>query len=235
MTRALRALLDDHEVVDGGAAQADAFRRVCLRHPVVAAVDGVQHALLRQQLQQLAALGTELLALLEGELEGGALEVADADYQVVGVDEAGLRRRFEQVLGMSRHVLVQRRRVGDENGERRLVAATGATHLLPGAGQRARVAEQHGRVQPADVDSQLEGVGRGDGAHASAAQAGLDGAPLAGQVAAAITLDGRLARLRGQSVAEVAHEELDGQAAGREDDRLDALLARGAPPATAPP
>ena len=146
---------------------------------MVAAVDGVEHALFRQQLQQLAALGAELFALLKRQLEGGALQVADADDEVVGVDEAGLGRRLEEVLGVSRHVLVQRRRVGDEDGERRLVAAAGAAHLLPGAGQRARIAEEHGGVEPADVDPQLEGVGGDDAAHASAAQAGFDGAALA--------------------------------------------------------
>jgi hypothetical protein len=112
-------LFHDDEVVDGGVAQAHLFGRVGISHPVVATLGGVQDALLRQQVQELGAVGPELLDLVEGQLEGGALQVADADDEVVRVDEPGLGRRFEQVLRVVGQVLVEGSRVATSTAKER--------------------------------------------------------------------------------------------------------------------
>ena len=61
--------------------------------------------------------------------------------------------------------------------------------LLPGGGDGAGEAREHGGVQSADVDAQLQGVGRHDPLDAPVAQTLLDRAPLVGQVAAPVALD----------------------------------------------
>ena len=118
------------------------------------------------------------------------------------------------------------------HGERQVVAAAGAAHLLPGAGERARVAGEHRGVEPADVDAQLERVGGDDAADAALAQAALDRAALVRQIAAAVALDRRradvgadgAARWRLQRLAQVAQQQLDPHARRGEDDGLHAGL-----------
>ena len=143
--------------------------------------------------------------------------------EVVRVDEPVLRRAVEQVLRVRREELVDRRRRADERREARAGAASGSTHLLPGAGDRAGVADADRRIERADVDAQLQRV-RGDhAAHAPVAQPGLDLVALVRQVAAAVAADRvRVARWRLERLAQVAREHLDRRARAGERDRLDA-------------
>ena len=70
-------------------------------------------------------------------------------------------------------------------------APPGAPEALPGRGDRARVAGADDGVEPADVDAELERVGRDDAEDLAGAQLPLDLAALLGQVAAAVAHDAR--------------------------------------------
>ena len=226
----LRALLDDDEVVDGRRAQADALGREGLGHPVVAAAGLHEHALVGEQLEQLGASpapnsspssnGSSNAAhfrwlmrtsRLSGSTRPASGDVSkrysgcDATYWLSGDDDATSTANDEPV------------------------AAARAADLLPGARERARVAGEHRRIEPADVDAQLERVRRDDAADAPVAQAALDGAPLVRQIAAAVALDlRRLADALLQRLAQVAEQQLDAHARRREDDRLHARAAAAA-------
>ena len=101
------------------------------------------------------------------------------------------------------------------------MAAAGAAGLLPGGGHRARVPAHEADVQRADVDAQLQGVGGDHRAHRALAQAALDGATLAGQVAAPVAAhlpapDAHLAA----GLFQVREQDLHPHAAAGEDDEL---------------
>src|SRR5690242_8171321 len=83
--------------------------------------------------------------------------------------------------------LIDRTRAGDENRDARFAAATGAAHLLPRRRDRSGIARENGRVEAADVDSQLECVRADDAKDIARAQACLDIAPFRWQVTAAVS------------------------------------------------
>ena len=148
-----------HEVVRADRAEAHAVRRVGIGGPVPAVAGAQQDPLFLEQVQQrFEVFPAKGLPLLERELEGGALHVLDEDLEVVGIDESLFRARSEEVVGVPDHELVLGGRVGHEHGGRRSAPAPRAPRLLPGRGDGARIPGDHRRVQPADVDSQLQGV-----------------------------------------------------------------------------
>ena len=108
---------------------------------------------------------------------------------VVGVEDRRLDRRAEQRLGVGDEVGVERVVAGDQHAEGVLRAAAGPPDLLPerrpGAGEAG---DQH-RVEAADVDAELEGVGGGQADQVAPAQRGLERAALLGEVAAAVGRD----------------------------------------------
>ena len=84
--------VDDHEVVGSDAVQADGVGRVALLGPEPLVVLVQQHLVLGQVGEDLLqVLAAEAVALGEGQLEGGALDVVDEHGQVVGVDAPHLR------------------------------------------------------------------------------------------------------------------------------------------------
>ncbi len=151
---------------------------------MVAAPTPVDQAVLREALEQrpgqLDPGVAEGLALSKGELKGGRLQMRAEHQQVVRVDETPLRRRLQQVLGVAQQELVEGRVGGDEDAQGGGLPPPGPAQLLPGAGQGARIADQHRCVEAANVDAQLQGVGGDDRADASAPQSRLDGPPLEG-------------------------------------------------------
>ena len=221
--RARPAGIDDHHVVGGGRAQRDLRGGEVLARPVPAPVIGPSHvALLGEEGQQvIRGRAAEALARLEGQLEGGRPHVRQEDVQVVGIQAGLLRRPGQEVGRVARDVLVHRAARGDHDRDRRFLAAAGAAHLLPGRGHRSRVAGQHGRVEPPDVQAELEGVGAHDAQHRRVAQAGFDGPALRGQVAAAVAAQplARSAALA-QRLTQVRQEDLHARARAGEDDRL---------------
>ena len=82
--------------------------------------------------------------------------------------------------------MVQRVVAGDEDDQRLLLRPPRPAGLLPQRRQRAGVAGQHDRVQPGDVDAELQRVGRRHAQQVAGRQRPLQLAALLGQVAAAV-------------------------------------------------
>ena len=119
--------------------------------------------------------------------------------------------------------LIQRGAGPHEDGERQVAPPPSPPHLLPGAGDRAGVSHQDRRRELADIDAELEGVRRRDGAHRAAAQARLDPPPLAREIPGPVPGDrpgvppapaGVLLQIRGQ--------QFRAEARARKEDRLHA-------------
>ena len=91
--------------------------------------------------------------------------------QVVRVEAGLLGRALEQELGVVDDVLVDRGARGDEDRDARLQPPARPADLLPGRRDRARIAGEDRRVEPADVDPELEGVGGDDAEDLPVAQA----------------------------------------------------------------
>src|SRR5256885_13785128 len=120
-------------------------------------------------------------------------------------------------------VLIDRRRRGDEERCRQILAPAGAPHLLPRRRHGPRIAEQNGRLERADVDAELQGVRRNDATDGAIAQALLDRAPLRWEIAAAIAADEILRPLRlGETRAKVSEQQLGLDARAGERDGLHA-------------
>src|ERR1700682_263063 len=124
---------------------------------------------------------------------------------------------------MAGQELVDRAAGADQYPHRGFIAAACPPQLLPGGGDAAGIAAEHGCLHLADVDAELEGVGGDDAPTLAAAQPPLDLAPLARQVSAAVAADVAVAP---QPVAvglfEVAQQHLDLEPAAAEDDGLGA-------------
>ena len=85
----------------------------------------------------------------------------------------------------------------------------------------AGVSGHHARIERADVDAQFQRIGRHHAADAAVAQAALDFAPLAGQIAAAIAANRlRLARLRRIRLLQISEQHFRVQPAIGENDGL---------------
>src|SRR5260370_19782238 len=109
-----------------------------------------------------------------------------ARAEVVGVDEPLFGIRAEEVFGMPDDELVEGRARSDEDADRPRPAA-GAAELLPGRRDGAGIADQDRALQAADVDAELQRVRAHHPVDLSAAQAGLDLAPVQRQVTPART------------------------------------------------
>ena len=227
-------LVHDDEVVRRHRAQADRVGRVRLVRPVPVAgrilgragLAEVHEALFRQDAEDLLqVLPAVRLGGRERQLERGALDVIDQDLQVVGVDEGVLGRRVEEVRRVADHELVERRARRHHHRRRPARPPPGPAEPLPRRRDRARVARQHRDVERADVDAELERVGRHDAAHGPVAQPFLDLAPPVRQVAAAVAADH--VRLAGRAlvrVLQVPRQDLGREPALREHDHLQALV-----------
>src|SRR4029077_606992 len=126
----------------------------------------------------------------------------------------------KEVFGMVDEVLIERAARGHIDGGRSTTAPPRPPDLLPGAGDRAGVATENGRIQVPDVDPKLERIGADDATHRSVAQPVLDLSPLQGQVSAAIAADRPgLAEPIGERLLQIAEQDLHLQAGAAEDDR----------------
>ena len=116
--------------------------------------------------------------------------MVEQDQQMIGVDQRLFGRTREEIFGMMGQELVERTGRGDQHGGCRVISAPGPARLLPDAGDGSRIADQHRRAQPADVDAQFEGIGGNDEFDRAIAQSFFDLAALGGQVAGAVAADG---------------------------------------------
>ena len=129
------------------------------------------------------------VVLGQRQLLGGGAQVRREHVLVGGVDDGGLDGPAEQRLRVGDEVGVERVVAGDEHAEGVAVTSAGPADLLPQRGAGAGEPRHHHRVEPADVDAQLERVGRGQPDQLAGAQGPLDRAALLGQVAAAVGRD----------------------------------------------
>ena len=121
--------------------------------------------------------------------------MVDQNEQIVGMDARLLRRPVKEKFRVLDHVLVQRVAARDEERHGCPVPPAGPARLLPGAGDRARIAVDDARLQLADVDAELQRVRADDAEDLAAAQAPLDLPPLLRQIAAAVAADRFAAQL----------------------------------------
>src|SRR5690606_14980564 len=87
-----------------------------------------------------------LLRHFERQLKDGRAKVSQYDMGVVRIDDGPLGRLLKEVAGMVHQVLVERRVVADEDGQRILLAPAGPARLLPRARDGARITHQEGSV-----------------------------------------------------------------------------------------
>ena len=144
------------------------------------------------------------------------------DLEIVGIDQPVLGRAAEKVVGVLRHKLIERSTRGHEYRRRGPIAPPRAARALPGGSDGARVGSEHGDVERADVNAELERVRRDHAQQAPLAQIALDGAPLERQVTA--TIPAYSLRDSGRSrkiLPQVSHQDFRGQARIRKDDGLE--------------
>src|SRR5262245_5460141 len=80
--------------------------------------------------------------------------------EVVRVNERALGRCFEEVRRVADDELIEWRAARHHDRGRSARPPAGAAGSLPCGRDGARIAGQHGDIERADVDAELEGVGR---------------------------------------------------------------------------
>ena len=125
----------------------------------------------------------------EGCLVRSAQEMAVQDVGVRRRDEGVLVRAAKEEVRVAHQVLIQRIVPGHQDAQRGLLSSTAPSDLLPGAADAAGVAGQNGRVQIADIEAQLQGVGGGHPQQLTAEQGTLDLPTLLGEVASPVRTD----------------------------------------------
>ena len=154
----------------------------------------------------------------ERELVGRAGEVRLEHERVRRVDDDRLRGPAEQLVGMVAIPVVERVVAGDEDGKAALGRPAGATDLLTERRDRAREPVADARIEPADVDPELERRGGHDASKGAVEQLAFDGPSFGRQVAAAVRTDGV-----GQTVTDhpsgPCRHDLGASAAAGEGDR----------------
>src|SRR5207244_9115528 len=150
------------------------------------------------------------------------------DQQVVRVDQSLLGIAAEEIFGMIDEVLVQWAARRHVDRRRRPSPATGPPNLLPGACDRAGIAAEHGGIEVADIDAQLERVRADHAAHRTIAESVLDLAPLQRQVATAVAADRAvLPEPIRERLLQVAKEDLHLQPSSSKDDGLHSAAPEG--------
>ena len=111
--------------------------------------------------------------------------MAGEDARVRVVEDRGLDAAAEELVRLAHEVLVERVLARDEHGQA-VPAPAGAAPLLAQRGDGSREADGDHGVEQADVDPELERVGRRDPEQVALGEAPLDLAPLRGRVAGAV-------------------------------------------------
>ena len=119
----------------------------------------------------------------------GAEQVLAVDQRALVVEDRGLDGALQELVGVAAEELVERVLAGDVHGQpapRRSIGAPGAAPHLAQRGDRAGERDDDRGVERADVDAELERVGRDHGAQLAAHQPALELAALLGGVAGAV-------------------------------------------------
>ena len=150
--------VDDEERVGRRRAKrrAGGGRVLAGPHPAARRVPQLRHV--RRALERLVAERRGIV-LVDRRLERGGGDVAVEHARVRVVEDRRLDAALEQRLRLAHEVLVERVLGGDEHREA-VTAAAGASPLLAQARDGARKADRDRAVEVADVDPELERVGR---------------------------------------------------------------------------
>ena len=185
-------VVDDVVRTAAGGADADVGGGGVAARPVELPVPHPEafglHQLGRPFLQILAQ--EEAVVGGEGQLVGGAADVGAEHLGVGRIDDRRFGRPVEQLFGVGHEVLIEGVLAAHQHRQRLLDAAPGPAGLLPERGDGPRVGGEHGRVEAADVDAELEGVGRHHPPELAGEEIGLDLAAFLRQVAAPVGGDG---------------------------------------------
>ena len=185
-----RVALDHRDRVGRGRAQRDLGGDELAAARQDPGARPAQLAGARQPLGPLAPTGAEDLVVLarERQLVGGGEEVAGGDLLAFVVEDRGLDRAVDELVGVAAEELVERVLAGDVDGEPAPAAPRPPPHL-PQARDGAGEGDADRGVELADVDPELERVGRDHRQQLAGAEPGLDLAPLLRRVAAAVGRD----------------------------------------------
>ena len=144
------------------------------------------------------------------------------DMAIRRIEDRGLDRSPEDRLGVAEEEGIERVVSGDEDGECRLPRTAGAAGLLPQACASTRPAGDENGIEAADVDAQLESVGRGKPHQGACAQVSLEGPALLGKIPPSVCRDARLqvGRPVGEEASGPTGERFDTGSAAGEGDHL---------------
>ena len=190
--------------------------RVVAAGPDVAALRQLELGQERGAFERLVAERLPV-GVVDGRFECGRADVAVEDTRVRVVEDRRLDLRLEQHLGLAHEVLVERVLACDQHGEA-VSAPARASPLLAERGDGSGKADRDGAVEQADVDPELERVGRRDAEQLALDEAPLDLASLCGRVAGAVRRE-PLARVRVDAVDSELVDQLRRPPALGEADR----------------
>ena len=187
-----------------------------------ALVHAVKHALLFQVGKQFHEVFlAEHLPFFKGQLECRTLYVMEQYQKVVRVDPAVLGRACKEIVGVFHDELVHGIALCNQDREALPCPAARPACLLPGAGDRARIADHDACLQIADIDAELEGVCAHNPHDAFLAQAFFDLPPQVGQIPAPVARHVMVVRYSSpEHVLEVLGQDLHVEPARREGDGL---------------
>ena len=148
---------------------------------------------------------------------GRAQHVARVDLGVERVEDRRLDRAGEEVLGMAAEELIKRVFPGDVHRQPATATSGPAPHLFE-ARDRSGERDAHRRIELADIDPELQRVGRDDPEQVAVRQARLNLLALGGRVPGPVRGDA-LGQLRIETVAGVAEDQFDPLARLHEADR----------------
>ena len=139
----------------------------------------------------------------------GAQQVLGADLGAVGVDDRRLDRTAQELLRVAGEELVERVLAGDVDGEA-AAAAAGATPHLAQARDGAGEGDADRGVELADVDPELERVGRDHAQQLAGDESMFDLMALLGGVAASVGGDplGQLGGRRSEAMRRISSTPL---------------------------
>ena len=123
----------------------------------------------------------------QGQFRRRRAHMRQLNRQIVAIDHGVLRGLARQPIRVLRDVLVRRRHRQEHNRVRHFSATPRTADLLPKACARPRKAALDDHFQRADVDAQLQRVGRNHAQQPPVRQLFFDLAPLFRGVAAPIT------------------------------------------------
>ncbi len=152
-----------------------------------------------------------------------AREVWEQHERVRQVHDRRLGRTGEHLTGVSHQPLIELIGSGHEHGQRALRGAPRPSRLLAKRSDRSGETVDHARVEPADVDAELEGARGDDAGKTAVEQLGLDLPALGREVAASVGTH-LVREVVADLSSDCARDDLCGLAAPTERDRARALL-----------